>query len=102
MVHNVIIEVMRIVYTRSPSNEESLLNSPLAEMDATKNFEPPQDSDLRILIFTVTYFVLDGVTLTIRRLESHLRSRGALVKICNCISADMDAELTKDVIIWPP
>jgi hypothetical protein len=70
-------------------------------MDATKNFEPPQDSDLRILIFTATYFVLDGVTLTIRRLESHLRSRGALVKICTCVSADMDAELTKDIIIVP-
>lgn len=56
----------------------------------------PEDSELRILIFTATYFVvsyfipiqfkfviitvnsiqLDGVTLTIRRLESHLRSHG--------------------------
>lgn len=36
----------------------------------------PKDADLRILIFTACYFVLDGVTLTIRRLESHLRSKG--------------------------
>lgn len=36
----------------------------------------PNDGELRILFFTATYFVLDGVTLTIRRIESHLRSKG--------------------------
>ena len=33
-----------------------------------KNDRP--DSGLRVCMFTATYFVLDGVTLTIRRLES--------------------------------
>ncbi len=60
-----------------------------------------KDSDLRILIFTATYFVLDGVTLTIRRLESHLRSRGATVKICTTVGQDLDAEQLKDVIVVP-
>lgn len=61
----------------------------------------PSDSDLRILIFTATYFVLDGVTLTIRRLESHLRSKGATVKIVSTVPENMDSNQTKDVIIVP-
>lgn len=40
----------------------------------TSLHERPRDDELRILIFTACYFVLDGVTLTIRRLESHLFS----------------------------
>ena len=59
------------------------------------------DKDLRILIFTAAYFVLDGVTLTIRRIESHLRSRGAIVKICTTAGEDLDAEQMKDVILVP-
>lgn len=63
----------------------------------------PNDSDLKILIFTATYFVLDGVTLTIRRLESHLRSRGAQVKIVSTVPDDKlnDPQAIKDVIIVP-
>jgi hypothetical protein len=61
----------------------------------------PSDSDLRILIFTATYFVLDGVTLTIRRLESHLRSRGATVKIVSTVPENIDPAQLKDVIIVP-
>ena len=59
------------------------------------------DSDLRILIFTATYFVLDGVTLTIRRLESHLRSRGAKVKVCTTVGDDVSEEQLMDVIVVP-
>ena len=61
----------------------------------------PADSELRILIFTACYFVLDGVTLTIRRLESHLRSRGATVKILTTVPDDYDQEATKDLIVVP-
>lgn len=61
----------------------------------------PTDSELRILIFTATYFVLDGVTLTIRRLESHLRSRGATVKILSTVPDNIDPQQTKDIIIVP-
>lgn len=60
-----------------------------------------QDHELRILIFTATYFVLDGVTLTIRRLESHLRSKGAIVKICTTVGDDVEKEQMKDVIVVP-
>ena len=60
-----------------------------------------EDSELRILICTATYFVLDGVTLTIRRLESHLRSRGATVKILSTVPEGLDPALSKDVIIVP-
>ena len=42
-----------------------------------KQMDRPHTSDLRILIFTATYFVLDGVTLTIRRIESFLKSQGS-------------------------
>lgn len=61
----------------------------------------PADSDLRVIIFTACYFVLDGVTLTIRRLESHLRSRGATIKILSTVPDDYDAEATKDIIVVP-
>lgn len=60
-----------------------------------------KDSDLRILIFTATYFVLDGVTLTIRRLESHLRSKGATVKICTTVGEDVTEDELKNVIAVP-
>jgi hypothetical protein len=66
-----------------------------------QTLDRPSDQDLRILIFTATYFVLDGVTLTIRRLESHLRSRGATVKIVSTVPDSMDAAQTRDIIIVP-
>ena len=59
------------------------------------------DSELRILIFTAAYFVLDGVTLTIRRLEAHLRSRGAMVKILTTVPDNHPAEELRDVIVVP-
>ncbi len=66
-----------------------------------QQIDRPLDSELRILIFTATYFVLDGVTLTIRRLEGHLRSRGATVKILTTVPDSIDPELLKNVIVVP-
>ena len=57
-----------------------------------KQVDRPTDTELRILIFTATYFVLDGVTLTIRRLESHLRATGAIVKVISTVPEDVDPE----------
>lgn len=70
-------------------------------MDLAQKIDRVQDSDLRILIFTAAYFVLDGVTLTIRRLEGHLRSRGATVKILTTVPDNITAEELKDVIVVP-
>jgi hypothetical protein len=61
----------------------------------------PADHEVRVLICTACYFVLDGVTLTIRRLESHFRSRGATVKILSTVPDDYDVEATKDLIVVP-
>lgn len=36
-------------------------------LNLIKKLDRPDDTELRILICTATYFVLDGVTLTIRR-----------------------------------
>lgn len=66
-----------------------------------KKLDRPTNSELRILICTATYFVLDGVTLTIRRIESYLRSHGAIVKILTTIPDDIDADQIKDVIVVP-
>ena len=66
-----------------------------------KSLDRPIDSDLRVLFFTATYFVLDGVTLTIRKIETHLRSKGATVKILTTVPEDMTADQTKDVIQVP-
>jgi hypothetical protein len=66
-----------------------------------KNLDRVKDSDLRILIFTATYFVLDGVTLTIRRLESHLRSKGAIVKIVSTVPENLDPTQLHNVIVVP-
>lgn len=61
-----------------------------------------QDNQLRILIFTACYFVLDGVSLTIRRLASHLRSRHAIVKIVTTATSNVPKEqITDDIIIVP-
>lgn len=70
-------------------------------LDIVNKLDRPCDSELRILIFTATYFVLDGVTLTIRRLQSHLASRGAVVKILTTIPENLDPELRKDIIVVP-
>eukprot|EP01036_Dinobryon_divergens_P018340 gene18340-24987_t len=72
-----------------------------AGLSILKGYERPKDTELRILIFTACYFVLDGVTLTIRRLESHLRSRGASVKILSTVPDDYDADKIKDLIVVP-
>ena len=64
-------------------------------------FNRPNDNELRILIFTATYFVLDGVTLTIRRIESHLRAQGATVKILSTVPDDCTPEQVKDIIVVP-
>jgi phosphatidylinositol alpha 1,6-mannosyltransferase len=62
----------------------------------------PRDDELRVLIFTACYFVLDGVSLTVRRLASHLRSHHAIVKIVTCVPDDVDkAQLGDDIIIVP-
>jgi hypothetical protein len=72
-----------------------------AGLSMMKCMDRPVDSELRILFFTATYFVLDGVTLTIRKIESHLRSKGAVVKILTTVPDDMTADQTKDVIKVP-
>ena len=76
------------------------LSSLINKMD----FDRPNDNELRILIFTATYFVLDGVTLTIRRLEAHLRSKGAIVKILSTVPddcSDISPEHLANVIVVP-
>lgn len=80
------------------SEDAGRLESGLA---LAQKVDRPLDSELRILIFTATYFVLDGVTLTIRRLEAHLRARGATVKILSTVPDTIDPELTKNIIIVP-
>lgn len=83
---------------RLTDNEEQQREKPPT---SNAHVSPIKDRDLRILIFTATYFVLDGVTLTIRRLEGHLRSRGAKVKICTTVGPDVTEEQLKDVIVVP-
>jgi glycosyltransferase involved in cell wall biosynthesis len=76
------------------------LSSLINKMD----FDRPNDNELRILIFTATYFVLDGVTLTIRRLEAHLRSKGAIVKILSTVPddcSDISPDHLANVIVVP-
>jgi len=75
---------------------------PLSECDRLeaglthiKNFERPQDHELRVLIFTACYFVLDGVTLTIRRIESFMRAKGAAVKILSTVPDDYESDKVK-------
>jgi glycosyltransferase involved in cell wall biosynthesis len=70
-------------------------------LNLMNSMERPANDQLRILIFTATYFVLDGVTLTIRRLESHLRSTGAIVKVLSTIPDDIPVEQTRDLIVVP-
>jgi len=65
-------------------------DSALELSEMIKSVDRPDDSSLRILIFTATYFTLDGVTLTIRRLESHMRMSGAQVKIISTVPQDAD------------
>lgn len=68
----------------------------LQELDRIKN------CDLRILIFTATYFVIDGVTLTIRRLEGKLRSLGATVKIVSTVPDNISDPIDLQNIIIVP
>jgi hypothetical protein len=82
--------------------------APLSEVERLKlglgvmeNLDRIESDQLRILIFTATYFILDGVTLTIRRLEAHLRSQGAIVKILTTAPDNVDPDLIKDVIVVP-
>lgn len=82
----------------NPTSEASRMEMGL---DLIQKIDRLQDSELRILICTATYFVLDGVTLTIRRLESHLRSRGATVKILSTVPDNIDPEQKKDIIVVP-
>ena len=61
----------------------------------------PEDAQLRILIFTACYFVLDGVTLTIRRLEGYLRSRGVVVKVLSTVPDEFNEDQIRDIIVVP-
>lgn len=70
-------------------------------LDLAAKLNRLEDSELRVLIFTAAYFVLDGVSLTIRRLESHLRSHGAIVKVLTTVPDNVDAEQLADVIAVP-
>ena len=71
------------------------------ERTGSKIYGRPENHELRILIFTACYFVLDGVTLTIRRLESYLRSQGAIVKIVTTVPDDATSDEIKDIIVVP-
>ena len=66
-----------------------------AGLNLMEQHDRPRDEYLRVLNFAAVYSVLDGVTLTIRRLESHLRSRGVTVKIVSAIPDDFDKEKLK-------
>lgn len=66
-----------------------------------KNIDRPKNNELRVLIFTATYFVLDGVTLTIRRIETYLRSQGASVKVLTTVPDDIESEQVRDIIVVP-
>jgi hypothetical protein len=66
-----------------------------------KTLDRPEDGELRVLMFTATYFVLDGVTLTIRRLESHMRSVGAQVRVVTTVPEDVEPEHLQNVIRVP-
>jgi len=70
-------------------------------LEMIKAADRPADSDLRVIIFTATYFLLDGVTLTIRRLEGHLREMGAQVKVVSTVPDDVDAEHLEHIIVVP-
>lgn len=70
-------------------------------LNMMKTMDRPADGELRVLFFTATYFVLDGVTLTIRRIEAHIRSKGGIAKILTTVPEDMTAEQTRDVIQVP-
>lgn len=70
-------------------------------LNMMKSMDRPVDAELRVLFFTATYFVLDGVTLTIRRIEAHIRSKGGVAKILTTVPEDMTAEQTRDVIQVP-
>jgi len=68
-------------------------------LDLAKKMDRVQDHELRVLIFTACYFVLDGVTLTIRRLEGHLRSRGATVKILSTVAENCTEDLSNVIVV---
>jgi hypothetical protein len=72
-----------------------------AGLDSLKKANRLKDSELRILICTATYFVPDGVTHTIRSVESHLRSKGATVKILSTVPPTIDPKLLDNVIVVP-
>ena len=84
-------------------NPQELSDAEKVEMGLSmmKTIDRCPDSQLRILFFTATYFVLDGVTLTIRRIETHLKSKGAKVKILTTVPDDATAEQIRDVIAVP-
>lgn len=80
-------------------NDSDRLEAGLAVMRSNMR---PNDNELRIVIFTACYFVLDGVSLTVRRLASHLRSHGAVVKIVTTVPSDIDkAQIGDDIITVP-
>lgn len=77
---------------------DSVFNEKTSNCTSSEDLVRPADSELRILIFTACYFVLDGVTLTIRRLESHLKSKGVVIKIVSTVPDDFDKVQSKDII----
>ena len=90
---------------RSTLSSVSLTEAELLEEGISmlkNNVLRPEDSELRVLFFTATYFVLDGVTLTIRRIESHLRAKGATVKILTTVPDDITQEQAENNVIAVP
>lgn len=80
-------------------NESERLEAGLSVMRSQMR---PRDDELRVLIFTACYFVLDGVSLTIRRLASHLRSHHAVVKVVTTVPSDIPkSQIGDDIIVVP-
>jgi hypothetical protein len=49
----------------------------MASTDITLSISPKTNEPLRVVFFTASYFVLDGVTLTIRKILAALKQAGA-------------------------
>ena len=60
-----------------------------------------REEGLRIIIFTAAYFILDGVSLTIRRLEEHLKAIGASWRIITCVPDHIPRDQCRHVIDVP-
>lgn len=66
------------------TNKTALLSGASATMGSHKITDPTQ---LRVLIFTPSYHIIDGVTLTLRKVRAEVEAQGGLVKIVTAVDA---------------